>query len=189
MGSALVAAARWDRADGLAAACPCRCCRCRCCRCRCCRPRARRGRRPAARPAPARASGPGPLCPAVSQHANYPRSCPSARRTRGPTLGLLARPRGRAPMTTRETPVLLLHGLWHGTWCWSGVLARLTAAGRRALAVDMAGQWLRARRLAAATARPFDPGALAAHLPRRARPGRGRRPVGCAGRRWAAESR
>jgi pimeloyl-ACP methyl ester carboxylesterase len=65
-------------------------------------------------------------------------------------------------MTTRETPVLLLHGSWHGAWCWSEVLARLTAAGTRALAVDMAGHGLRARRPVAPTARPFDPAALAA---------------------------
>lgn len=64
-------------------------------------------------------------------------------------------------MTTRETPVLLLHGFWHGSWCWTEVLARLTAAGTRALAVDMAGHGLRARRPAAVTARPFDPAALA----------------------------
>jgi pimeloyl-ACP methyl ester carboxylesterase len=65
-------------------------------------------------------------------------------------------------MPDRRTPILLLHGLWHGTWCWSEVLARLTVAGRQALAVDMAGHGLRARRLAAATARPFDPVAMAA---------------------------
>ena len=65
-------------------------------------------------------------------------------------------------MTTRETPVLLLHGYWHGSWCWSEVLARLTAAGTRALAVDMAGHGLRARRPAAPTARPFDRAALVA---------------------------
>ena len=65
-------------------------------------------------------------------------------------------------MTTRETPVLLLHGFWHGAWCWSEVLARLTAAGARALAVDMAGHGLRARRPAAPTARPFDRAALVA---------------------------
>jgi pimeloyl-ACP methyl ester carboxylesterase len=67
-------------------------------------------------------------------------------------------------MTTRETPVLLLHGYWHGAWCWSELLARLTAAGTRALAVDMAGHGLRARRPAAPTARPFDPAALASEL-------------------------
>jgi pimeloyl-ACP methyl ester carboxylesterase len=64
-------------------------------------------------------------------------------------------------MATRETPILLLHGYWHGAWCWSEVLARLTAAGTRALAVDMAGHGLRARRPASPTARPFDPAALA----------------------------
>jgi pimeloyl-ACP methyl ester carboxylesterase len=58
-------------------------------------------------------------------------------------------------------PVLFLHGFWHGTWCWSEVLARVSAAGARALAVDMAGHGLRARRPAAATARPFDPARLA----------------------------
>ena len=34
-------------------------------------------------------------------------------------------------------PVLFLHGYWHGSWCWAEVLARVTAAGVRALAVDM----------------------------------------------------
>ncbi|HXT89931.1 MAG TPA: alpha/beta fold hydrolase [Trebonia sp.] len=67
-------------------------------------------------------------------------------------------------MATRETPVLLLHGYWHGSWCWTEVLARLTGAGVRALAVDMAGHGLRARRPASPTARPFDPGTLAAEL-------------------------
>src|SRR5512146_525690 len=67
-------------------------------------------------------------------------------------------------MSTRETPVLLLHGFWHGAWCWSEVLARLTAAGVRALAVDMAGHGLRARRPAAPTARPFEPAPVHADL-------------------------
>lgn len=56
-----------------------------------------------------------------------------------------------------RAPVLFLHGFWHGSWCWSGVLARVTSAGLRALAVDMAGHGLRARRPAAVTGRPFDP--------------------------------
>jgi pimeloyl-ACP methyl ester carboxylesterase len=61
-------------------------------------------------------------------------------------------------MTTRETPVLLPHGFWHGAWCWSEVLACLTAAGTRALAVDMAGHGRPAR----PPPRPFHPVALAA---------------------------
>ena len=55
------------------------------------------------------------------------------------------------------TPVLFLHGFWHGSWCWTEVLARVTGAGVRALAVDMAGHGLRARRPAAVARRPFDP--------------------------------
>jgi pimeloyl-ACP methyl ester carboxylesterase len=64
-------------------------------------------------------------------------------------------------MSVPSTPVLFLHGFWHGTWCWSPVLARLAGAGARALAVDMAGHGLCARRPAAATRRPFDPALLA----------------------------
>jgi hypothetical protein len=62
------------------------------------------------------------------------------------------------------SPVLFLHGFWHGSWCWTEVLASVTSAGVRALAVDMAGHGLRARRPAAATGRPFDPELLAAEV-------------------------
>lgn len=54
-----------------------------------------------------------------------------------------------------------MHGFWHGTWVWNEVAARLSAAGRRVLAVDMAGHGLHARRPASADARPFDPAAYA----------------------------
>ena len=33
------------------------------------------------------------------------------------------------------TPVLFLHGFWHGSWCWTEVLAHLTGAGVLTLAV------------------------------------------------------
>ena len=56
------------------------------------------------------------------------------------------------------TPILFLHGSWHGSWRWAEVLARVTGAGARALAVDMAGHGLRARRPAAPARRPFDVG-------------------------------
>lgn len=42
--------------------------------------------------------------------------------------------------------VVLVHGFWHGSWCWSEVVPHVVAAGRRAVAVDMAGHGLRARR-------------------------------------------
>src|SRR6185436_9311918 len=33
--------------------------------------------------------------------------------------------------------VVLVHGAWHGAWCWERVVARLDAAGRRSVAVDL----------------------------------------------------
>lgn len=58
-------------------------------------------------------------------------------------------------------PILLVPGFWLGSWCWTEVALALAARGRRAVAVDLAGHGLRARRPAAATARPFDAAALA----------------------------
>ncbi len=34
---------------------------------------------------------------------------------------------------------VLVHGAWHGGWCWYKVVARLQAAGHRVLAPDLAG--------------------------------------------------
>ena len=61
-------------------------------------------------------------------------------------------------------PIVLLHGFWHGTWCWSQVLAELAWRGRLATPVDMAGHGLNARRPASALARPFDPVAFATEV-------------------------
>ena len=33
--------------------------------------------------------------------------------------------------------VVLVHGAWHGAWCWEPVIARLDAAGVRSVAVDL----------------------------------------------------
>ena len=32
---------------------------------------------------------------------------------------------------------VLVHGAWHGAWCWAGVIRQLEAAGDRAYAVDL----------------------------------------------------
>lgn len=32
---------------------------------------------------------------------------------------------------------VLVHGAWHGAWCWHKVVAALSAAGHRALAIDL----------------------------------------------------
>ena len=35
--------------------------------------------------------------------------------------------------------VVLVHGAWHGAWCWEPAIAALAAAGVTALAVDLPG--------------------------------------------------
>src|SRR5215468_763472 len=35
--------------------------------------------------------------------------------------------------------VVLVHGAWHGAWCWGPAIAALAAAGVTALAVDLPG--------------------------------------------------
>ena len=67
-------------------------------------------------------------------------------------------------MDRERPPLLLVHGFWHGAWAWEQVALRLAAAGRRAVAVDMAGHGLDARRPASATARPFDEQAFATEV-------------------------
>lgn len=34
---------------------------------------------------------------------------------------------------------VLVHGAWHGAWCWAAVANQLERAGDRALAVDLPG--------------------------------------------------
>jgi pimeloyl-ACP methyl ester carboxylesterase len=49
-------------------------------------------------------------------------------------------------MPGNHTPLVFIHGYWHGCWCWSDVLTNVAAARRIAVAVDMAGHGLDARR-------------------------------------------
>lgn len=63
-------------------------------------------------------------------------------------------------MSHSSTPILLLHGSWHGAWCWTEVIAHLIDFGRPTLAVELPGHGLRARRPECLTVRPFDPSAL-----------------------------
>lgn len=37
------------------------------------------------------------------------------------------------------TPIVLVHGAWHGAWCWHKVAARLRTSGFPVLAVDLPG--------------------------------------------------
>jgi pimeloyl-ACP methyl ester carboxylesterase len=36
---------------------------------------------------------------------------------------------------------LLVHGAWHGAWCWTSVMGELERMGHRAYAIDLPGRW------------------------------------------------
>ncbi|WP_436535640.1 alpha/beta fold hydrolase [Actinoplanes sp. HUAS TT8] len=60
-----------------------------------------------------------------------------------------------------DTPIVLLHGFYHGSWAWTEVITHLATRGRSAVAVDMAGHGLHAVPPSSAGRRPFDPAAFA----------------------------
>jgi pimeloyl-ACP methyl ester carboxylesterase len=55
-----------------------------------------------------------------------------------------------------NVPIVLVHGYWHGTWCWSLVSQELAAAGMHAVAVDLEGHGLNQRPPASALRQPFE---------------------------------
>ena len=58
--------------------------------------------------------------------------------------------------------VVLVHGFWHGSWCWSLVAEQLAANGIPSVAVDLDGHGLKSRSPASRWRRPFDPAVFAA---------------------------
>ena len=58
--------------------------------------------------------------------------------------------------------VILVHGFWHGSWCWSLVTEQLAARGILSVAVDLDGHGLKSRSPSSRWGRPFDPAAFAA---------------------------
>ena len=63
--------------------------------------------------------------------------------------------------TEATTPVVLVHGFWHGSWCWSLVTEHLAGRGVASVAVDMDGHGLKSRSPRSRWARPFDSGMFA----------------------------
>ncbi|MEU6553121.1 alpha/beta hydrolase [Streptomyces sp. NPDC046915] len=59
------------------------------------------------------------------------------------------------------TPVVLVHGFWHGSWCWSLVGEHLASRGVPSVAVDLDGHGLKGRSPRSRWRRPFDAGAYA----------------------------
>jgi pimeloyl-ACP methyl ester carboxylesterase len=58
-------------------------------------------------------------------------------------------------------PVVLVHGSWHGSWCWTLVTEHLAGLGVPAVAVDLDGHGLKGPSPQARWRRPFDPAAYA----------------------------
>lgn len=58
-------------------------------------------------------------------------------------------------------PIVLVHGYWHGSWCFAPVVESLAARGRCAVAVDMAGHGIYARRPRSLYTNPFSMQAFA----------------------------
>lgn len=46
---------------------------------------------------------------------------------------------GTAPARTGRAPIVLLHGAWHGSWCWARVRPLLTAAGHEVFTPTFTG--------------------------------------------------
>lgn len=61
-------------------------------------------------------------------------------------------------------PVVLVHGSWHGSWCWSLVTEHLAGLGVPAVAVDIDGHGLKGPSPRSRWARPFDPAAYVTEL-------------------------
>lgn len=61
-------------------------------------------------------------------------------------------------------PVVLVHGSWHGSWCWSLVTEHLATLGVPAVAVDLDGHGLKGPSPRSRWGRPFDPDAYAAEV-------------------------
>ncbi|KAF4408426.1 alpha/beta fold hydrolase [Streptomyces lycii] len=102
------------------------------------------------------ASASGPVSSSTSTSTAVSASV-SASRTPSPSPSSSLSP---SPSSSASSPLLLVHGFWHGSWCWSEVVVHAAAAGRAAVAVDMAGHGLRARRPRWFTRHPYDPEAV-----------------------------
>jgi pimeloyl-ACP methyl ester carboxylesterase len=66
------------------------------------------------------------------------------------------------PGSHTVTPVVLVHGNWHGSWCWSLVCEDLAARGISSVAVDLEGHGLRGPSPKSRWSRPFDAWSYAA---------------------------
>jgi len=55
----------------------------------------------------------------------------------------------------KKAHFVLVHGAWHGAWCWNKVVPALRAQGHMVTAVDLPGRWMRPEKAASITADAF----------------------------------
>ena len=60
-----------------------------------------------------------------------------------------------------DTAFVLVHGSWHGGWCWDLVEQELNSAGYMSVAIDLPGHGLNAKNPASFAQRPLDPAKFA----------------------------
>ena len=67
----------------------------------------------------------------------------------------------RESSTKRKPSFVLVHGSWHGAWCYAKVLPHLIEAGHMAIALDLPGHGLSAQFPRSYSVRPLDAAAFA----------------------------
>jgi pimeloyl-ACP methyl ester carboxylesterase len=66
--------------------------------------------------------------------------------------------------TGTKPTFVLVHGAWHGGWCWSETVALLAEQGYPAIAIDLPGHGFKAKLPAAYISQPQNPAALAVEV-------------------------
>ncbi|MEM8987648.1 MAG: alpha/beta fold hydrolase [Pseudomonadota bacterium] len=84
---------------------------------------------------------------------------------KGGALGVSAAAFGQAPVASQtmgETAFVLVHGSWHGSWCWANVTPHLISAGHGVILLDLPGHGLNATFPSSYFQRPLDMATFAA---------------------------
>src|SRR3979490_624380 len=77
--------------------------------------------------------------PRPLERASPPPDVPRRPKHRGTPAPLTRVPRRSRPRTRRKSTYVLVHGAWHGGWCWKKVVPALRAAGHEVYAPTLTG--------------------------------------------------
>ena len=59
------------------------------------------------------------------------------------------------PSRDQRTHFVLVHGAWHGAWCWNKVIPLLRERGHQVTAVDLPGRWIQPSAMASIKAEDY----------------------------------